>query len=496
MPLVLAARPNSIARCRDTLASVLRNRLAINAGWLLLGNATSRVAQLLIAVTIARFLGSTQFGAYGIIQNTVSMVSVFAGFGLSITLTKYLAQLRFSDPARAARIVALSLLFAATTGGLGLVSLIVSAPWVAAHALADPSLALPLRLASAGLAFAAITSLLTGLLQGLEAFRLAAFSSIAGAVLSGLILISFTFCRGLEGAAFGTSVAGATTLVVTACAGLAACRRAGIRWWSNDCTKEWRVIMDFSLPALLSGCITMCATWLASTFLARAPHGYEQLGLYNAANTYRTAVLFVPLLLAQVAFPRLAATASDPTAFSKMAANTHNYVVLPSLFLTGICAAFPRLLLAPFGSQFAGAGTVLRVLMISVGIQALGCVCGTSIQVFGDMWVNFLFNLGWALAFVAVVFYTAPTCGATALGIAAATAYCLLFLAQLLRLGRRIPPRLRAAMLRSMLALLISAAASALLLDRLGALVSIPLALAMTLTLVSVSYVSRVEASS
>ena len=52
------------------------------------------------------------------IQSTVGMFGVFAGFGLGLTATKHVAEFRQSDPDRAGRIIGLSGLFAIGPGGL------------------------------------------------------------------------------------------------------------------------------------------------------------------------------------------------------------------------------------------------------------------------------------------------------------------------------------------------------------------------------------------
>jgi O-antigen/teichoic acid export membrane protein len=60
-------------------------------------------------------LGKTGYGELGMIQTTVGMFGVFAGFGLGVTATKHVAEFRRSDPARAGRIIGLSSVFAVGT---------------------------------------------------------------------------------------------------------------------------------------------------------------------------------------------------------------------------------------------------------------------------------------------------------------------------------------------------------------------------------------------
>lgn len=49
---------------------------------------------LVVTVTVARLLGNAVCGELGIIQSTVGMFGVFAGFGLRVTATKHVAEFR------------------------------------------------------------------------------------------------------------------------------------------------------------------------------------------------------------------------------------------------------------------------------------------------------------------------------------------------------------------------------------------------------------------
>jgi len=80
-------------------------------------------ANLAASVITARLLGREQFGEYGIVQSTVGMLGVFAGLGLGVTATRYVAEFRTSDPARAGRIVALGVLLLLSPGAAGDMSL-------------------------------------------------------------------------------------------------------------------------------------------------------------------------------------------------------------------------------------------------------------------------------------------------------------------------------------------------------------------------------------
>ena len=75
-------------------ASEIGYRLARGTFWSLAGAVVSRLLGLASFVIVARILGKSGYGHFGIIQSTVGMFGVFAGFGLGQTSTKYVAELR------------------------------------------------------------------------------------------------------------------------------------------------------------------------------------------------------------------------------------------------------------------------------------------------------------------------------------------------------------------------------------------------------------------
>ena len=79
-------------------ASDIGYRLARGGFWLLCGTVVSKALWLLASILVARMLGKETFGEFGIIRSTVEMFGVFAGFGLGLTATKYIAEFRRTDP--------------------------------------------------------------------------------------------------------------------------------------------------------------------------------------------------------------------------------------------------------------------------------------------------------------------------------------------------------------------------------------------------------------
>ena len=280
-------------------ADSLRGRFARGAAWSLIGAVISQGCSLVASVITARLLGREQFGGYGIIQNTVGMFGVFAGMALGLTATKYVAEWRLTDPDRTGRIIALSTAVALGTASTATFVLFVVAPWLAASTLNAPHLYLELRIAAGALFLNALNGAQTGVLAGFEAFRAIARVNLIRGVLAFPLAVAGVLLWGLPGAVWALVASAALGWILNHFAIQAECRqnRVPVRWerfWS-----ERVILWRFSLPAFLGGAMASPAMWAASAVLANQPRGYAEMGIFSAANQWRTAVLFLPSLLSQ-----------------------------------------------------------------------------------------------------------------------------------------------------------------------------------------------------
>ena len=146
--------PRILESLRDKIVDLsIGYRLARGAFWSLTGTIMSRGLGIISSIIVARLLGKSSFGELGIIQSTVGMFGTFAGFGMGVTATKFIAEFRKSNPARAGQIIGLSSMVAWISGATMAIALVWFAPWLASHFLAAPHLTRFLRIASLMLAW-------------------------------------------------------------------------------------------------------------------------------------------------------------------------------------------------------------------------------------------------------------------------------------------------------------------------------------------------------
>lgn len=376
----------------------LRARFARGTVWSIAGAVISQGLTLIAYMITARILGKTGFGELGMINSTVGMFGTFAGFGLGLTTTKYVAEYRTNEPQRAGRVIALASLVAAVSAGLLSVAMIFFAPLIATHTLAAPRLATELRIGAFLMFLNTVNGVQTGTLSGLEAFKAIAQSNLARGVLAFPVIIGGVLLWRLPGAVLGLALASGIGWLINHAILRRKCRALGIRVESKAVWQEHRILTSFTIPAFLANAAVGPVTWIANTILVNQPHGYAELGVFSAANQWRSAMVFLPGLVGQVVLPMLSSLQGEHNLRSarKMVLSAMGLnaifilpIFLPILFLSSRILAF-------YGPGFASQGAVLIVMAVAATLYSVETPVGDIIAASGKMWLGAYINLGWA----------------------------------------------------------------------------------------------------
>ena len=332
------------------------------------------------------------------IQSTTNMFGTFANVGVGLTATKYVAEFRRKEPERAGRIIAMSSVVAVLSGALVGALMIVGSPWVA-RLLAAPHLKDIIAISGLALLLIVINDAQNGALAGFEAFQRQSKIQVAAAVAGFPISLLAVFFFGLRGAVWGliASVALLVFLNYHAIQSEAAAAGVPILW--REIRKEMGVFAGFSVPLLCSGVVYVPAMWLANTVMVNTPGGYAQMGLFSAADRWRTAILFLPAALGAVTLPVLANLRGE-AAFHKYSSVLWTNIRL-NVFLSFAVAA-PVAMLAPwimasYGSGFREGTWVLVVLCATSVASAAYSILGQALVSRGLVWKMFAFNSGWSI---------------------------------------------------------------------------------------------------
>jgi len=379
-------------------ASPTRQRLASGAFWGGVGSVVSRGALLLTSFFLARILGQTQFGEYGVVNSTSAMLSAVAGLGVGATATKYVAELRNKDKERTGRIISLSGMVTWMSGALYGLTFVFFASWLATKTLAAPHLANVLRISSISVALGVINGAQQCSLAGFESFKATAYINIGCGFFQSVAVCLGAWLNGVQGAIIGMAVSMLFTVVVTRYVLCMEMERLGIRNWWRTAWKEWPILVSFSLPAVLTTMTAGPVYWACNALLANQPNGYNELGIFNAANQWYAAVGFLPGLITTAALPVF----SERFGINNVLGN---YRIMKGMMTMTALVVIPLLIILSFlsplimrgyGEAFKSGYLTLILSISGAGVQAVTVPCWYVIMASGRMWACFFMNAGWS----------------------------------------------------------------------------------------------------
>lgn len=422
---VLGSVPESLLPLLQRIQdSPLGYRLAKGAFWSLAGTVVSRGLALISWILIARMLGKTVFGELGMIQSTVGMFGSLAGLGLGLTATRYVAEFREKDRAKTGRIIGFSTLAAGLTGVLASILLLALAPILAGRVLAAPQLTELIRAGTLLVLFGTLNGSQTGALSGFEAFKSIATINLSCGLISFPLMLAGAHFGGLAGTVWGMNATMGINWLLNHWALRREATAAGIPIIYAQCWRERDVLWSFSVPVVLAGVLSAPINWICCAMLANQPNGYGEIGIYNAALQWQTALAFLPALLSQVLLPILSDSHSnDGDQKSRTTLITALGVFLAVIILPAlVLASLSPWIIAMYGGAFQ---MPIRLFITIVGYATLsnfGTALWTCLLSRNRAWFGFLGNIVWGGCVLVLFHYLLPL-GAFGLALANVASY-------------------------------------------------------------------------
>jgi len=402
-------------------------RLAHGSFWALLGALISRMFSLISTIIIAKLLGVADFGAYGMVQSTIEMFSLLAGFGLGTTSSKYLAEYKVTDRSKAGRILSLTNTFAAISSSIIALAIYFSSSWIAGGILARSDLAPLLSMGAIYLFISTQNNVQIRTLGGFEAFKeIAKINSLQG-ILTPIFAIPLVYFYNLQGAVLSMIAISLVGYILCRFELNKKCRKFNIKLhrFSRSSFDEWPIIWHFSIPSLVSGLLVMPVIWLTNALLVNQQNGYSEMGLFNAANQWRQFIIFIPNILSNVLLPIF----SD--VYGNRSKEDFRSVFQLNLQLTWVIALPATILIVSlgdvlgdvFGAKYRGVGILIAPLMITAFFNIMNNVVGMAIVGAGRMWLGTAFNLCWAITMIICSVLLIPRYGSMGLAISYMVSY-------------------------------------------------------------------------
>lgn len=381
-----------------------RARLARGSVWMLAGFFTQQLASMLSHIVAARLLGITGFGELTLVRSTTGAFIVLATSHLGLSASRYVAELRVSEPDRAGRVLGLVFLTAVASSAAA-TALFFTVGLMAVTDLARlPQLDTPLAVGSALIVLSAIGIVQTGALTGLEQFRLAAMLLTLEGVLTGVGTIAGAAAGGVTGALAGLVIATVVACAIRSRVVSATCRAAGIRIRFRGAVAEHGALWRFVLPSWLYGVSSQPFEWLTRLLLARGPGGLIDVGIFSAAYSWSQALLVVPAQVGRAAMPILTErhTKGDARGFRRILAETALAAVAFLVAAGGLVVAGGPWIMAAYGTAFTDRPAVLALLVLSTIGVSLSLVLRIGHLATNRAWSQASVGLAWGVTLVTV----------------------------------------------------------------------------------------------
>lgn len=408
--------------------SSIAKRLAWGSLWSLAGSATSRVLVLVAMILVARVLGRASFGEFGLIQATLGVAGLMAGFGLGGTATRFVAQYAVTDPERAGRVIGLVMHVSWGTVLVATGLLVAGSSWIAGRVLDAPHLESALVWGALLMAANVLRGIQSGIIAAVERFDLIAKLNVLEGVVSLITMVVLADYLGVQGALLGLAAASIAVWIVgrVSLGGVLRARGIDVSYW--DCWQDWRILHGYSLPSLLSGLVATPVLWLCMTWAAQRPDGYAELGLYNAAYQWHGPMILIPMILMSVSIPVLVQE------WESGRIERFRKVTLWICGLTLACALPPVVLLAAlspwvmalYGPGFREGWLILVLLVAAAPLHALANIASGALLGMNRAWWVLGVNLLWGATLLTLTAWLTPVWGVWGLATAFLAAYSVL----------------------------------------------------------------------
>jgi O-antigen/teichoic acid export membrane protein len=389
--------------------------------WLILAAGLGQGAMLLASLIVANLVGVADYGRYALLQSTILMLAGIAQLSFAVVIAQQVSSLRERQPELAGQVAAFCLLVTAVLSLCFAAFLFFGRHFLAEALFRDAGLGRGIALAAIALPWAALAAVQQGLLNGLERFRDQAAISLLSLPLVIALPAYGAFSGGYEGALAGLAGAYALRSAVSHWRIAAVLRSAGIRWSLGDLRGKARLLRNYALPATLSGTATLLAIWGSQTILVRSPGGSITLGMFAAAFTVKTMVMFVPTQMLGALMPALSRghARGESAGRRRLLYFTAAAALAVTIVLAGAGMVLAPWLMGLFGSGFTGGEDALRLLLLATPLEALTATLYQDVQSRGRFWRNLFFvNLPLAVTTLAAAALLVP--GGLAAGLALA----------------------------------------------------------------------------
>jgi O-antigen/teichoic acid export membrane protein len=385
--------------------------LASGTSRVVVASAAGQAGTLVASLLVANLVGVAGFGLYAFVASGVNAALVLVQGSFGLMATRYVAEYRDRDPGRAGEVIDSGAAWTLAAGLLA-AAVLVAVSWSQhRHGGAHDLFGVALVALAVAVPLAAVAQFYLSALTGLQGWAVLVQVALVGAAASVVLPVLGAMSRGAAGACLGLAAAALVRMLYGAWRTRSAARAMGVSFPPGQVRLPAEMLRRFALPAFLTASLFAAALWFGNVYLLAQPDGATHLGLYAAAYTLRTLVVFLPAQLGTVGLTLLTGHAAQGRAAdyrNVLLGGVVAAATIASLVALAILASAP-VLLPLFGPEFIAARAVLAAVMVASVIEAVGSVAYQHMTGRARMWQSLAFvTLPRDLVFLVAVLALVP----------------------------------------------------------------------------------------
>ena len=263
------------------------------------GAIISKAFLMIFNMIVSRLLGETQYGIYSLINNTVQTFTVFAGAGIGVTLTRYVALYRDKDKEMTGIIIKTLTLFNSVLSIIIGVLVFIFAKDISNLINESTDITLYIKITSVTIFFTSVALILQSALQGFEEYKKIAIAQMISNIVMILIGILATKLYGIIGSITSLMILQIITSIffIISIKNIITKRNIKLKFEVNEIVKE--AVKKVAIPAFGASIFVVPLLWITNSIFTKQ-NGYEEFAAFSVCLQWFTILNYLPQQLGQV----------------------------------------------------------------------------------------------------------------------------------------------------------------------------------------------------
>ena len=379
---------------RAQLARAMGSTFGKNVAWVTGLSSVERVAALLQTILIARALGITEYGVYGLLFGTIGFTASITGMQMGLTATVFIARYKETNKDKARRIIQYVNRFALIVSAVFLFSTLPFSNYLSAWLLSTEQYVLAIILGCIFVCGSILSGVQDGVVQGFEDFKAIARIKIATSLATLVAIYPGAKLFGLEGVLMITLGGLFIKYLLLNFVIRRHQLEQGFPQLGNG-VKFSDMVLVFSIPTMLTSLLVGFVTWFGMYLLSKQTSGFDEVAIANTGIQWRGPLLLISSSISSVAIPAFSRfkSSGDAASARMLQEKLIWFNGIAASAVVAILAVLAKPILGIYGPGFVSGKPIFLLVLATAIPQVVSQVYLQKLVGTGKVWLQFWLHI-------------------------------------------------------------------------------------------------------